>query len=110
MEAEITTAVEENPLLELADEVEPELEPTAETDGDDHDRVEIEMLDAQESPLDYEPEWDDARPAHAGDSDNDAAALMAERDDLQRHLLWPLNLRPMSERDSRLVTALVTPL
>src|SRR3546814_19630985 len=67
MEAEITTAVEENPLLELADEGEPELEPTAETGGDDNERLEIEVLDAQESPLDYEPAWDDARPAHEGD-------------------------------------------
>lgn len=107
LEAEITTAIEENPLLELADEVEPELEPTAETDGDDHDRVEIEMLDAQESPLDYEPEWDDARPAHEGDSDNDAAARMVESDDLHSHLLWQLNLSPMSERDRRIGIALV---
>src|SRR3546814_20991247 len=101
------SAVEENPLLELADEGEPELEPTAETGGDDNERVEIEVLDAQESPLDYEPEWDDARPAHEGDSDNDAAARMVDSDNLPDHLLWQLNLSPMSERDRRIGLALV---
>src|SRR3546814_5115802 len=76
LEAEITTAVEENPLLELADEGEPELEPTAETGGDDNERVEIEVLDAQESPPDYEPEWDDARPARSEEHTSELQSLM----------------------------------
>ncbi len=107
LEAEITTAVEENPLLELADDAEPENEPASEAAEAERDSVEIEVLDAQESPLDYEPEWDDARPAHDGDGDNDAAARMVENDDLHSHLLWQLNLSPMSDRDRRIGVALI---
>jgi len=107
LDAEITTAVEENPLLELADDVETEAEPSTEASDSERDSIEVEVLDAQESPLDYEPEWDDARPAHEGDGDNDAAARMVESDDLHDHLLWQLNLNPMSERDRRIGVALI---
>lgn len=107
LEAEITTAVEENPLLELADDAEPEVEPAPENSDGERDAVEIEVLEAQESPLDYEPEWDDVRPAHDGDGDNDAAARMVQSDDLHDHLLWQLNLSPMSERDRRIGVALI---
>ncbi|PKM05103.1 MAG: RNA polymerase factor sigma-54, partial [Gammaproteobacteria bacterium HGW-Gammaproteobacteria-5] len=107
LEAEITTAVEENPLLELADDAEPDDEPTTDANGAERDGIEIEVLEAQESPLDYEPEWDEARPMHEGEGDNDAAARMVESDDLHDHLLWQLNLSPMSERDRRIGIALI---
>lgn len=112
LELEIATAIEENPLLERVEDGEGAGEsgddesPGTESGGSADEPV-VEVLEAQESPLDYEPEWDEGRPAGNADGDYDPTANASADEDLHDHLLWQLHLSPMSERDRRIGVALI---
>lgn len=111
LELELAVALESNPLLDMTDgDAEfdeggdqnespdaPEAEASADTAGDDaHD---------DEGPLDLALEHGDYRGA-SGDEEG-LEAQDAEAEDLRDHLLWQLNLTPMSPRDRAVATAII---
>ena len=107
---EIQQAVESNPLLELADDFGDESLPDTDEDRQDEQELDTEREDALEEFVDDEPgietEWDDV---YSGQTSSASAALPDDADDwqqrhsvagnLQDHLLWQLNLTPMSDVD-----------
>ncbi|MCX7563610.1 RNA polymerase factor sigma-54 [Xanthomonadaceae bacterium XH05] len=114
LETEISQALESNPLLERPDEAMPEPEPpshdaTAQTPADER---------GDEAPgEDYEldvPDWDlddygrgsGAAPGSEGDDERETI-LAGGEEDLQDHLLWQLNLTPMSTRDRAIAVTLI---
>lgn len=112
LEREIATAIEENPLLERVEESDDASEVGDDQNVGAESNIAIEepaatTIDAQESPLDYEPEWDETRSSGNPDSDFDPAANATADEDLHDHLLWQLHLSPMSARDRRIGVALI---
>lgn len=120
LEAELTEAIESNPLLERAEDAEPHAagadepsttqesdpaaEPASESGGDD---AAAEIL---ESPLDYEPDWDVETGASGsgGDSDERLESLQGTATaSLHDHLLWQLGLSHLSARDQAIGRALI---
>jgi len=111
LELELNTAIESNPLLEL------------EGDREDVDTGEAETIDGVESapetpaeaaesankpddgPLDLELERSEYR-GTALDEDG-MEPQDAEVEDLRDHLLWQLNLTPMSPRDRAIAAAII---
>ncbi len=107
---EIQQAVESNPLLELADDFGDESLPDIDEERQDDQELDTERDDALEEFVDGEPgietEWDDV---YSGQTSSASAALPDDADDwqqrhsvagnLQDHLLWQLNLTPMSDVD-----------
>jgi RNA polymerase sigma-54 factor len=111
LELELNTAIESNPLLEL------------EADREDIDTGEAETIDGVESapetpaeaaesanesddgPLDLELERSEYR-GTALDEDG-MEPQDAEVEDLRDHLLWQLNLTPMSSRDRAIAAAII---
>jgi RNA polymerase sigma-54 factor len=107
LELELNLALESNPLLDLdapagedAESASEEAAPEAAQDGADAaDSFDDEM------PLDLQFERSDYRgPAPDDDS---LEPQDAEAEDLRDHLLWQLNLMPMSPRDRAIGTAII---
>jgi len=113
LELELNTAIESNPLLEMEAEggTEPsESENDAAPDGVDApaeapDSPESASESESEGPLDLELE----RSEYRGNSmDEDGLEPQdAEVEDLRDHLLWQLNLTPMSARDRAIAATLI---
>jgi len=118
LEQEITTALESNPLLERPEDAEPVPEVSAE--GETPERAEAEA--AAETPKteeaeDFaEPDWpeeDFGAGSGTGSSSGDGedgereSVAGAVTEDLQDHLLWQLNLTPMSTRDRAIGVAII---
>jgi len=118
---EIQQAIESNPMLELVEEGEdetptdanddeaptPEAEEFRELAGDGD--VSAEQM-PEELPVDSS--WDDvfqSAPASqpAPDDDFDGTERTGTEESLQDHLLWQLNLTPMSERDLAIARAII---
>ncbi|MZR62507.1 RNA polymerase factor sigma-54 [Alcanivorax sp. DP30] len=113
---EIQQAVESNPLLELADDFGDDSLPETDEDRQD-DELNTERDDALEELIEGEPgietEWDDV---YSGQSSS-SAALPDDADEwqqrhaisgnLQDHLLWQLNLTPMSDVDRIIAMAII---
>ena len=111
LELELNTAIESNPLLELEDD-----RPEAESDTPETvDGVETAPESTTESsetatepddaPLDLELERSEYR-GTALDEDG-LEPQDAEVEDLRDHLLWQLNLTPMSARDHAIAAAII---
>ncbi|MDR2011833.1 MAG: RNA polymerase factor sigma-54 [Rhodanobacter sp.] len=110
LELEINTALESNPLLDLADES---------PDGEDVPADTVEASDAQateeaeaadgadadEDSLDLELEQPNQRDATF--DENSSEPQDAEVEDLRDHLLWQLNLTPMSPHDRTIAAAII---
>ena len=116
LEQEITTALESNPLLERPEDAEPVPETTAE--GETPERAEAEAeaeTPKTEEAEDFaEPEWpeDDYSSSGSGskadgDEGERESVAGAVTEDLQDHLLWQLNLTPMSARDRSIGVAII---
>ncbi len=114
LEAEITQALESNPLLELPDdrfESPAEVE-AASADGPPSD-VGGEAAEAaadvpEEASYETTLEQDWETPASAGSApEHDREPVDADGEDLIDHLLWQLNLTRLSERDRRIGVALI---
>jgi RNA polymerase sigma-54 factor len=115
LEQEITTALESNPLLERPEDAEPVHEVSAE--GETPERTEAEA--AAETPkteedVDFaEPEWPEDDYSSGSGSKGDGedgereSVAGAVTEDLQDHLLWQLNLTPMSARDRSIGVAII---
>ena len=109
LQQEISRALEENPLLEREDEIEQPLEPT------DH------AIREQETPLEsvevaVETDWSDTnhfdlnRPMTRTASDDEYDSFenrTSEALTLSDHLLWQLNLMPLTERDMLIARVLI---
>jgi RNA polymerase sigma-54 factor len=110
LELELNTAIESNPLLELeADAEDGDLDGNeAETlDGADEAPAESaeSPSEADDEPLDLELERSDYRGTPL---DEDGLEPQdAEVEDLRDHLLWQLNLTPMSTRDRAIAATLI---
>ena len=126
LEAEITSALEGNPLLEMDESGEegtadgsvdgaPVTEAAAESgpDAEAGGEPSGESATADDAPLDIDPSWDEDfmpnRSSSSGGGDDFLAegAGSAEPEDLLDHLLWQLNLTPMSPRDRAIGVALI---
>ncbi len=115
LEAEISLALESNPLLERPDEAMPESGGEG-TDGTSEAPAEDRGDAASEG--DYEldvPDWGDlddygggsgSAPGSEGEDERESTLANAG-EDLQDHLLWQLNLTPMSPRDRAIAVALI---
>lgn len=103
LEAELTEALESNPLLEWADEEAPTLGVDApDAPLPDGEATTDERWDAAE--LDG---WADRAPGTLVDDDGLAAEQVAEDETLHDHLLWQLHLSPLSARDRAIGVALI---
>ena len=114
---EIQQAVESNPLLELADDFGDDALPEIDEERQDEQELDTDRDDALEEFVDGEPgietEWDDV---YSGQSSS-SAALPDDADDwqqrhsiagnLQDHLLWQLNLTPMSDVDRLIAMTII---
>lgn len=114
LEAEITSLVESNPLLDWADDAQPlpvAADPAA---GDGAGPDPSDTSDQQEWNTPDE-RWQDAvDPAYAsaggnrgGSDDDDPASRMIQAETLRGHLSWQLHLSQLSPRDLRIGAALV---
>lgn len=103
LEAEMTEALESNPVLEWADEETPTLGveapdarvPDGETSTDE--RWDDAALDG----------WADRAPGTVVDDDNTAAEQVADSETLHDYLLWQLHLSTLSPRDRAIGVALI---
>ena len=113
LELELNTAIESNPLLELeADRQEPDtgeaetidgVESAPETAAESAEAA--EAADRDDGPLDLELERSEYR---GNNLDEDGMEPQdAEVEDLRDHLLWQLNLTPMSPRDRAIAAAII---
>ena len=113
LELEITQALESNPLLEREDEQQDEDDWSADEAAEADDDGEETPAEAEIAPdLGVHDEsrydWDDVpvSAARADGEEREAVEGSAESD-LIEHLLWQLNLTPMSERDRRIGLAVI---
>ncbi|WP_454833000.1 RNA polymerase factor sigma-54 [Pseudoxanthomonas wuyuanensis] len=114
LEAELTEAVETNPLLDWAEASD---DTATELSGDDAPPAEIETSAATEKDResdDWSPDegpWQTAGGSGGSFNDDDdqgsAAERIAETDTLHDHLLWQLHLSHLSPRDRRIGAALI---
>jgi RNA polymerase sigma-54 factor len=113
LEAEINAALEANPLLERPEDAEPLPEPP--TDSPDAERNDAEIAQANDAPEDEyapEPDWPEEEfgsgsGKSSGEDGERENVLGPITEDLQDHLLWQLNLTPMSNRDRNIGVALI---
>src|SRR6185312_1984478 len=111
LELELNTAIESNPLLELEDdrpEAEsdtPETVDGVETAPESPAETSETTTEADEGPLDLELERSEYR-GTAVDEDG-LEPQDAEVEDLRDHLLWQLNLTPMSARDRVIAAGII---
>ena len=114
LELELNLALESNPLLDLDEgEVEGEetheelapneipISPAIESSGDPVDAT----PDFDDMPLDLGQDRNDFRPAHSDEEGLESQD--AEAEDLRDHLLWQLNLTPLSPRDRAIATTII---
>ncbi|MBY5993102.1 RNA polymerase factor sigma-54 [Ferrimonas balearica] len=119
LQQEIQQALESNPLLETAEELDRELnqEGVDEPQAEPTDHAELETSDAltqTEMPdeLPVDSTWDDvysaAPAASAGISRDDDNLYQGETsDDLHSHLLWQMELTPMTDTDRAIATTII---
>jgi RNA polymerase sigma-54 factor len=120
---EIQQAVETNPMLELVEDDDDDA--PAEASNHDDDLPDVDADDFRElagsgdvaseqmpEELPVDSSWDDVfqstPPAQTGaDEDFDGTERSGTEESLQDHLLWQLNLTPMSERDLAIARAII---
>jgi len=124
LKLEIQRAIETNPMLEIDDyeeevphsnllDAETDNQPTADEQFENGADLNLEaQQDSIPEELPVDSSWDDvyqpvAGPVAALPDRYDAAANRIVTESLQDHLLWQLNLTPMSETDRSIGTALV---
>lgn len=118
LEAELNLALESNPLLDI-DESEPEEEAEEFVPAEHTPSAAVESSDSSSSePVDSTPDFDDVPLDLGGDSHDYRAGAAAsdeegmeaqdvEAEDLRDHLLWQLNLTPLSAHDRGIATAII---
>ena len=116
LEAELNLALESNPLLDIDEsEIEDEVEEFVPAEHTVSAPVESSDSNSAE-PVDSTPEFDDIpldlgedfREYRAKASDEDGMEPQdAESEDLRDHLLWQLNLTPLSAQDRGIATVII---
>ncbi len=108
LEAEITEALETNPLLEWEEDGEPQVQA-----AESH-QSESSVVETTPEAEDWDPAedaWYERSSFDSGssdpDQDNDASQQVAKTDSLQDHLSWQLHLSPLSPRDRAIGATLV---
>src|SRR3546814_4281798 len=109
LEAELAAAVESNPLLDWAEGdvgIEPAAAPPESGDGDAPDPGDPGDPVAEDwrEPADS---WSQGGGGGESGDDRDPAERIASPETLRDHLLWPLHLTHLSERDRRIGQVLV---
>jgi RNA polymerase sigma-54 factor len=104
LENELNLALESNPLLDMTEEPAEGEEDVAAEDGEAPAEA-VESADIDEQPLDFDFERSEYRGA-ALDEDG-LEPQDAEVEDLRDHLLWQLNLTPMSARDRAIAATII---
>ncbi|MEO5622818.1 MAG: RNA polymerase factor sigma-54 [Dokdonella sp.] len=106
LELELNTALESNPLLDM--------EEGDGEEGADSDEAEVasnaeqpEVVEATSEPDDRPLEFDRLEYRGPAPDDDGMESQDAEIEDLRDHLLWQLNLTPMSARDSAIGAAII---
>lgn len=125
LQQEIQQALESNPMLEVDEEHPDDFSDDSENEKDktteDYQQESVsldEQLSKQELPenLSQDSQWEDTYQSTAstssnnlnqGDGDFDFDARHATTEGLQDHLLWQLNLTPMSELDRSIATMFI---
>jgi RNA polymerase sigma-54 factor len=115
LQAEVTEAIETNPLLEWTEDApyDGADTPSSSTSADAPDEPGDSPEPARESGEDdWSPEessWERGSGGSGGGEDDreDAAERMAEPENLADHLLWQLHLSPLPARDRRIGAALI---
>jgi len=120
LDAEISLALESNPLLERPEDQEepdepgepggPPPEPAQDADPEPRLDAASPASADEEAHYDVEPyDWDDGgyRSAAADDEDGSREAGQPAAEDLIDHLLWQLNLTPLSGRDRSIAVAII---
>jgi RNA polymerase sigma-54 factor len=107
LELELNTALESNPLLDMEDGDAPEGDEAESTPEEIEAAAEAQKdsADADDSPLDLEFDRTEYR-GTALDEDG-MEPQDAEVQDLRDHLLWQLNLTPMSDRDRAIAATII---
>jgi RNA polymerase sigma-54 factor len=116
LEAEITAALESNPLLERPEDADLGSSgetPAEQTGGEGTPADESHSGDGEDETRyeDLAPDWElsgggSGSGGQDGDDERPEFNTPTE-DDLRDHLLWQLNLTPLSERDRRIAVALI---
>jgi RNA polymerase sigma-54 factor len=113
LEMEINAALESNPLLERPEDAEPDQPASADGNRGETESASTEPGGAgDEDETRYEdlaPDWELSGGGGSGTRDDEDRPEFNTpvEDDLHDHLLWQLNLTPMSERDRRIAVALI---
>lgn len=107
LELELNTALESNPLLDMEDGDTPEADDAEASEAEVEAAAEAasDSADSDEQPLDLELDHTDYR-GTALDEDG-MEPQDAQIEDLRDHLLWQLNLTPMSDRDRAIGATLI---
>lgn len=117
LEAEVAELLDGNPLLERADEAEPDDDGDVDGDGADQAAADAgaEPVDTGEAVAAETGDFDDGLDWYGRDSDGDSGGeddgdhlfAVSEPEDLHDHLYWQLHLTPMSARDRAIAVALI---
>ncbi|MCG6117141.1 MAG: RNA polymerase factor sigma-54 [Aquimonas sp.] len=112
LETEINLALESNPLLEREDDAEPLQGESGAQEDSIGDTADTAAAEPEETPLDYEPDWDFEPFASGSSGSNEGEDRLeslqgAATGSLDEHLLWQLNLSPLSARDKAIGRALI---
>ncbi len=129
LQQEIHQALESNPMLELIEGNDEDDSPTDEKDKSEFEKLKSELSENTQSSeangddnkweddipgdLSVDSNWDDIYPNNytssaAPDSDGfDFESRNSAEETLQDHLLWQLNLTPMSEQDEAIAMAII---
>ncbi|GAA0713614.1 RNA polymerase factor sigma-54 [Dokdonella soli] len=109
LELELNTALESNPLLDMTEELvdgeDAEADAAADAEAAESPADAADTGDTDEQPLDLEFERTEYR-GTALDEDG-MEPQDAEVEDLRDHLLWQLNLTPMSARDRAIAATII---
>ena len=110
LEAEIAAAIESNPLLEQIEDQTPDAnhapqEATPPDAGDEADAPD-DLLDIPDWAQEYQSDSYAVGGSGGGEDEREQAFIEADQD-LQDHLLWQLNLTPMSLRDRAIAVTLI---
>lgn len=113
LEAEITAAIESNPLLDREEDEPLDMAPGSRDDDDAHaGNGDAREYDGEEAtPWEGGDDWGErftgGGNSGGGMDGEDASERMVQTDSLRDHLSWQLHLSPLSPRDRRIGEALV---